>query len=252
MADAETLRQFRRFLQDWVRVTIDFSKTDQSLGVPPPPIEKPFSPDARRVSLPAPGDWRGISSVDLVSAIQRRRSRRHYRSQPLTLDELAFLLWATQGIQRRLDSGTALRTVPSAGCRHAFETYLAVMNIQGLEPAIYRYLPLEHELLFEHEQEALEAHLVHGTHGQGFVATASVLFAWTAIPYRMEWRYDLAAHRVILMDAGHVCQNLYLACEAIDAGCCAIAAYHQEAMDSLLRVDGEDEFTCYLASVGKI
>ncbi len=252
MADPELLKQFRWFLTDKVRVTIDFSRTDQSRGVSAPPIEKPYSEGARRIALPRPGQWQGVSRIDLVTAIERRRSRRRYRRAPLTLDELAFLLWATQGIQRRLDAGTALRTVPSAGCRHALETYLAVMNVRDVEPGIYRYLPVEHELLFEHAQEALETNLVYATHGQGFVGTAAVLFAWTTIPYRMEWRYDLAAHRVILLDAGHVCQNLYLACEAIGAGCCAIAAYHQEAMDSLLDVDGEDEFTCYLASVGKV
>ena len=54
------------------------------------------------------------------------------------------------------------------------------------------------------------------------------------------------------LDAGHVCQNLYLACEAIGAGTCAIAAYDQEAMDRFLRIDGRDEFAVYLAPVGKI
>ncbi|MFO7569003.1 MAG: nitroreductase family protein, partial [Smithellaceae bacterium] len=67
---------------------------------------------------------------------------------------------------------------------------------------------------------------------------------------RMEWRYDLAAHKVIAIDAGHVCQNLYLACEAIGAGTCAVAAYDQEACDALLGVDGHEEFTIYLAPVG--
>jgi len=67
----------------------------------------------------------------------------------------------------------------------------------------------------------------------------------------MEWRYDLAAHKVIAIDAGHVCQNLYLACQSIDAGTCAIAAYNQSACDQLLGVDGEEEFTIYLAPVGK-
>jgi nitroreductase len=62
----------------------------------------------------------------------------------------------------------------------------------------------------------------------------------------------LAAHRVILMDVGHLCQNLYLACAAIGAGTCAIAAYHQELMDRLLGVDGRDEFTLYLAPLGKV
>jgi SagB-type dehydrogenase family enzyme len=68
----------------------------------------------------------------------------------------------------------------------------------------------------------------------------------------MEWRYGLAAHKVIAIDAGHVCQNLYLACEAIGAGTCAIAAYDQEAMDDLVGLDGKDEFTIYLAPVGKV
>jgi nitroreductase len=60
------------------------------------------------------------------------------------------------------------------------------------------------------------------------------------------------SHKVIALDAGHVCQNLYLACEAIDAGTCGIGAYHQHKMDALLGVDGEDEFTIYLAPVGKV
>ena len=54
------------------------------------------------------------------------------------------------------------------------------------------------------------------------------------------------------IDAGHVCQNLYLACEAVGAGTCAIAAYNQELMDKLIKVNGEDEFVIYLAPVGKI
>lgn len=64
-------------------------------------------------------------------------------------------------------------------------------------------------------------------------------------------RNGLASHKVIALDAGHVCQNLYLACEAVGAGACAIAAYDQDAMDELLGVDGRDEFTVYLAPVGK-
>ncbi len=71
-------------------------------------------------------------------------------------------------------------------------------------------------------------------------------------PYRMEWRYGLTAHKVIALDAGHVCQNLYLACEAVGAGTCAVAAYHQQLMDRLVRVDGSEEFVIYLAPVGKI
>jgi SagB-type dehydrogenase family enzyme len=87
---------------------------------------------------------------------------------------------------------------------------------------------------------------------QSFIGNAPVTFIWTTIPYRMEWRYHTAAHKVIAIDAGHVCQNLYLASAAIGGGTCAVAAYHQEMMDKLLGVDGDDEFTIYLAVVGKI
>ena len=142
--------------------------------------------------------------------------------------------------------------VPSAGCRHPFESYLLVTRVEGLQAGLYRYLPVEHALVMERPVEQLAAKLSRATLGQNFAAAAPVTFAWTALPYRSEWRYGLAAHRVILMDAGHLCQNLYLACAAIDAGTCAIAAYHQELMDELLGVDGRDEFTVYLAPVGKI
>ena len=117
---------------------------------------------------------------------------------------------------------------------------------------MYRYLPLEAQLLFEFSEDRMAEKIVEATLSQTFVGKAGAVFIWTAIPYRMEWRYGLAAHKVILIDAGHVCQNLYLACEEISAGTCAIAAYHQDKMDRLLRVDGEDEFTIYLAPVGKV
>jgi len=252
MAEEPTLEKYRYFLKDSVRLTIDFSQTDQHRGVSPPPLEKPLGPDAERIDLTPPGEWEGIGEVDLAVAIGNRESRRSFLDDPLTLEELSFLLWATQGVRKQIGEGTALRTVPSAGCRHAFETYLCVLDVEDLDPGIYRYLPIEHQLLFEFTEDDLARKLVEASLGQSFTGRAAVTFIWTAIPYRMEWRYDIAAHKVVAIDAGHVCQNLYLACEAIGAGTCAIAAYHQELMDQLLRVDGEDEFTTYLAPVGKI
>jgi len=242
----------RHFLKDSVRLSIDFSRTDQNRGVPPPPVQKPYSPDAQRVELPPAGPWQEACGLDLAQAIGRRKSRRTFTRQPLSLEQLSFLLWATQGVREVLDSGTALRTVPSAGARHALETYLCVLNVTGLEPAFYRYLPLEHQLLLEFQEPQAARKIVEATLGQSFVGRAAVVFCWTALPYRMEWRYDLAAHKAILLDAGHVCQNLYLACEAIGAGTCAVAAYHQDLMDQLLRVDGREEMTIYLAPVGRL
>lgn len=243
--------QQRYFLKDSVRLTIDFSVTDQSRGVAPPPLEKPYPADGLRIDLAAKDAWQSISPIDLISAIEDRSSHRAFAPEPLTLEEVSFLLWATQGIRRKAGETTAFRTVPSAGCRHALETYLCVLNVAGLEQAIYRYLPIEHQLLLVSREKDLPQKITAAALNQSFVGRAPVTFIWTAIPYRMEWRYDGAAHKVIALDAGHVCQNLYLASAAVGGGTCAVAAYHQDLMDALLGVDGDDEFTLYLAPVGK-
>jgi SagB-type dehydrogenase family enzyme len=247
-----SLSAAREFLKDTIRQKIDFSQTDQQQGVPPPPLEKPFPADAKLFGLPPVGQWQRIGTVALATAIGHRQSRRDFSPEPLTLDELSFLLWATQGVRQQATLSAVLRTVPSAGNRHALETYLAVQRVNGLEPAFYRYLPLEHQLLHLFDEEQMPRKLTEATLGQTFVGRAAVVVIWTTIPYRMEWRYGLAAHKVIALDAGHVCQNLYLACEAIGAGTCAVAAYHQQFMDHLVQVDGQEEFVIYLAPVGKI
>ncbi|MCP4749867.1 MAG: SagB/ThcOx family dehydrogenase [Proteobacteria bacterium] len=252
MQDYNEREANREFLKDTVRLRTDFSQTDQSRGISPPPIEKPFDDDAERVDLVSPGLWKNIGTVDLTTAIEKRASHRSFRDEPLTLEELSYLLWATQGVRTRKKSGSMLRTVPSAGCRHAFETYLCIFKVENLKSGVYRYLPLEHQLVLEFAEEGLSEKIGTATHGQGFTGRSAVTFVWTAVPYRMEWRYGQASYKVIAIDAGHVGQNLYLACSAVQAGTCAVAAYRQKLMDDLLRVDGKDEFVVYLAPVGKI
>jgi SagB-type dehydrogenase family enzyme len=192
-----------------------------------------------------------VGRASLVDSIAARESCRRFANSPLQLDELAFLLWATQGVRRRVNAATALRVVPSAGARHPFETYLAVNAVAGLDAGIYRYLPLEHELTFVRQVPRLRDALTAAALGQSFAGASAVVFLWAAIPYRTEWRYGAASHKVIALDAGHVCQNLYLACAAVGCGTCAIAAYDQDGMDRLVGLDGADRFIVYLAPVGK-
>ena len=249
---SDSMKKHRNFLKDDLRLQINFQETDQNRGFAPPPVQKPIAPEQKKIALPGRESFADYNGTDLVDAIRKRQSYRQFKRIPLNQSELGFLLWMTQGVRSELQPGYALRSVPSAGCRHAFETYILVSDIVDLYPGIYRYLPLDHALVLESAPDYLAERLTQATLNQNFIAAAPVCFVWTALPYRMEWRYDLAAHRVILLDAGHLCQNLYLACEAIDAGTCAIAAYHQPLMDQLLEVDGEDEFTVYLAPVGKV
>lgn len=248
----ERYKAYRYLLKDLVRQEINFSRTDQSRRLPAPPLQKPCPEEVEQVELPdGQKALIELGGMPVGEAILRRESVRNYSPEPLTLRELSALLWATQGVRKVLHQECALRTVPSAGSRHAFETYLAVARVESLKPGLYRYLPFDNRLAQLAVDETIGRKAAIACLGQGFVASAAVTFFWTVIPARMEWRYDLAAHKVIAIDAGHVCQNLYLACEAIKAGTCAIAAYDQQACDRVLNVDGEEEFTIYAAPVGK-
>lgn len=246
-------KKYRDFLKDSIRKRIDFRQTDQNKGVPTPPLEEHVDQQLPRISLSNNNSWSSIIQVpNLLDAIGNRRSRRNYSDEYLKVEELEFLLWATQGQRGTGKKTPHFRTVPSAGARHSFETYLFIHRVETLPQGLYRYLPVSNELVLIHATDnRTKAQLSEAALGQRFVAESAVLFVWATVPYRMEWRYMQAAHRVILLDAGHVCQNLYLACEAIQAGTCAIAAYDQEAMDELIEVDGKEQFTLYLAPVGK-
>jgi SagB-type dehydrogenase family enzyme len=240
--DATDVR--RKFLKSGRRSEWEAIQRDQDRGVPAPPFQKPYPADAPLFDLTAPEDI-DVDDISLVNALNRRRSRRKFSREPLTLEELSFLLWVTQGVKRvRRDNSAILRTVPSAGSRHPLETYLLIHNVRGLEPGLYRYLALEHQLCF------LRPH-VEPIPDRWFLRNCAVVFVWSAIPYRTEWRHSTFSHKMIAMDAGHVCQNLYLACEAIGAGTCAVGVYRQDEMDALLGLDGVDEFTLYVAPVGK-
>jgi SagB-type dehydrogenase family enzyme len=238
-------------------------ETDQKKGVPPPPPQKPYPEDAKLISLVSP-EQLTIGKMPLIEAIRNRRSRRVYTDETFTLEELSFLLWATQGISKitTRDVGedlykvltrarAVLRTVPSGGARHPFETYLLVNRVTGLEPGLYRYLPLQNKLCLLSTDPKLVSK-AHEANYEQYVENSAVTFIWTAIPYRTEWRYSILSPKIIAQDSGHVCQNLYLACEAIGAGTCAVGAYDQEKMDKILGVDGEEEFTIYVAPAGKV
>lgn len=219
----------------------------QKRGVPVPPLEVRLVEGAE-VALPGPaGAW---DAATLTEAIRSRRSLREYSEAPLSLSEFSFLLWATQGVDRVMRDVATFRTVPSAGARHAFEPLLVVQRVEGLAPGLYQYMSHGHRLLAAtataDAQEVAAACL-----GQAMIASAAVTFAWVAVRERMTWRYGERGYRYMYLDAGHVCQNLYLACEAIGAGACAIGAYDDAATNALFGLDGRERFVIYLASVGK-
>lgn len=226
-------------------------QSDQDKKLPQPPLVKA---PMRSEQIDLPRDFKPLGlEQDLLSVIVRRCSSRVYTQQPVSLLQLSFLLWATQGIKEiRGKSYATLRTVPCGGARHPFETYLMVRNVEGLEPGAYHYLPMSHQLEFLHPVEELDETVNTSLCGQRWAAKAGVVFYWSFVPYRSEWRYGIYAHRMVMADVGHVGENLYLACSALGLGTCGIGAYDQKLCDRLFELDGDEEFTLYTQSVGAI
>lgn len=246
----EIIKKYREFLKANFDAWGDF-ESDQRREIAYPALENPVMNEENVIELPQVDD-QTYAGTDLTKALIERKSIRKYSNETLSLKELSYLLYTTHGVKKVIRDGMAtLRTVPSGGARHPFETYLAVFNVEGLKPGIYHYLGLSHKIEFLYDVEDLSEKLGEASFGQTFVGNGNVAFIWSAVPYRSEWRYHISAHKTLLLDAGHLCQNLYLACEAINCGTVAIAAYDQQLMDDLFKLDGDNEFTVYLAPVGK-
>lgn len=228
-------------------------ETDQMKGLPVPPIQKPYPKDAELVDLVNPEQF-SLGEMPLKEAIRNRRSRRNFTQESLTLEELSFLLWATQGVEKLIHNGlVTIRTVPSGGAMHPFETYLLINRVNGVSPGLYRYLALNHKLLkLRSDGVDMPSRINEAANSQNFIGESAVVFVWTVRPYRTEYRYGEDSLKDILISVGHICQNLYLACESIGVGTSAIIAYNQKLLDSFVGVDGEDEIALYLAPVGRV
>ncbi len=222
--------------------------SDQKKGVLKPEILKKYH-SKEIIKLPDPKP-EILNDKDLIQIIWDRRSVRVYKDKPVSLEKLAFILWAGQRVKMILNEGlSSLRTVPSAGGRHPFESYAIIRNVEGLEMGIYHYLANEHKLELikggDFKDEVTSANL-----GQVFVGTAPFTYVLTAIPYRTELRYRKYSTKLVLLDAGHVLQNIYIACEGGGLGICAIDAFSDKQMNEVMDIDGEEEFVVYLAPVG--
>lgn len=222
----------------------------QDSGVPQPPLELPYPEGSKLTHLPFVTEL-AMPAMDVRTAIENRKTVRSYQNQAVTLDEVSYLLWLTQGVRRVSTRPVTLRNVPAAGARHAFETFLLINRVEEQPAGLYRYAALEHSLLELDLSPGVTDRVTHACLNQQQVSASAVTFIWVAVLERMYWRYTERGYRYLFLDAGHVCQNLYLAAETLGCGVCAIAAFDDDLLNAALGVDGEALFAVYAASLGR-
>jgi len=213
------------------------------LNIAPAPPFKQYD-DAETVRLPT--DW-GMDRT-LGETLQHRRSYRRFGEKPLSMKDIAMLLWAGQGISGRAGN-FFFRTAPSAGALYPVETYISVQNVETIGAGLFHFQPADFSL------EKMSAKfsgddIAEGALGQSFLKKAGVVFIWSAILRKNFSKYGHRGMRYICMDAGHICQNVLLAAEALGLGACPVAAFYDDELNALLNLDGEEESVIYLAAVG--
>ncbi len=201
--------------------------TSSPAAIPLPPIAEPGGPPVEQV-------------------IQRRRSIRDYSDSALSLDDLARLLHFGDGIT---DPQRGLRAAPSAGALFPVEIYAIVFRVEALAPGIYRYLPVPHALE-PLRTDDVRAALVYAALGQSAVREAASVLVETGIVGRLQPRYGDRSLRYLLIEAGHVAQNVYLEATALGLGCCVLGAFLDDGVGSLLGIDGEAERPVLLLTLG--
>jgi SagB-type dehydrogenase family enzyme len=202
-------------------------------------------PNADRIILPDPLGYRGLS---LEETIETRRSIRDYAGGSLPLEELSRLLHAAQGIT---DQRRGFRAAPSAGALYPIEIYTVVHDVVGLEPGLCHYRVGDH-VLEQLRVGNLRAEIMVAGIGQEMLGQAQVCFVLSAIFQRTRWKYRERTYRYVLLEAGHIGQNLYLAATSMGLGACAVGAFLDDEVNNLLGVDGKEEAALYLISMGRV
>lgn len=209
---------------------------------------EPFKtyPGAETIPLPTTWDQGGKG---LWQSLQERRSRRTFGPDGVELATLAHLLWACQGITGQ--AGRYLfRTAPSGGALYPIETYLAVNRGTGVPPGLYHF-KVGDFALERLRSGSLGPAFAMAAVNQKMLAQAAAVFIWSAIPRRSMSKYGERGMRYLLLDAGHICQNLLLAAESLNLSACPVAAFFDEEMNEMLGLDGIEESVLYLAAVGE-
>jgi SagB-type dehydrogenase family enzyme len=211
-------------------------------------------PTIESIALPKPlAETQPPLAQALREIILQRRSCRDYSGQALTQDQLSVVLRNSYGITGRAllpyKIEQNLRAVPSGGGLYPLELYAACFNVENIEPGVYHYRVADNQL------EAVATGQFSEQFGRAFFyeemfQQLPALIVITGILKRSSIKYNERAYRFMLLEAGHVGQNLCLSASALKLGNVMLGGFLDDDVSSLLGVDGTQETALYAAAIG--
>jgi SagB-type dehydrogenase family enzyme len=199
---------------------------------------------------PIPTDHATMSFRQTIAA---RRSRRTFASG-LTLPELASILQLSYGVTGEISTPGGgrqlLRAAPSAGALYAAELYVAVRDVEGLDAGIYHYeVPVNQLALLRGGDVSVR--LAEVCCGQEYPLNAAVTVLISGVVGRSTRKYGERGYRYVLLDVGHLGQNLYLSCAALGLSITTTCGFFDDDAADMLGVDGSDEPVLYFGFIGR-
>ena len=188
----------------------------------PPVLAPGGKPVAELETLTVPAPDPTLPAA-LESVLRRRVSRRDFTGAPLDRDRLLFALWCGYG--RTGTGDLERRTAPSAGGVFPLELVVGAINIDGADPGWYRFRPADGGL--EPAGPTGDLGALFRTRHVPFDRAAAVVFLTADLPPMLR-RYGDRGYRFALLEAGHVAQNLLLACAATGLGAVALGGFDDE------------------------
>jgi len=220
--------------------------------LPKTPQPKIFKTVKRAKKVPLPKQTFGDS--EFIRVLMARKTHRRFSGRELkleTVSQLLSLVWGVKGYVYSPRFGKLLhKTSPSAGARHPGEVYLMALRVKGLRPGLYHYHPAHHHLNRIGANATREKAWLYCAR-QHFAKNAAALFLMTAVFRRTMWKYQFArAYRVVLLDAGHLCQTFCLVATWLGLAPFCTAALKDTLIEKDLGIDGIRESVLYIAGVG--
>jgi len=220
-------------------------------------------------ATPAPPQFKKVRGADRVrltshevatdtffDTVHARRTHREFARGKVSQDNVSRLLQTTWGVQGYFETNVfgrlPYKTSPSGGARHPGEVYLMALRVDGLERGMYHYQAKDNRLARLPAKVSPRKASAYCA-GQPYFGAAAALFIMTAVFARTMWKYGRArAYRVVLLEAGHLCQTFCLTATRLGLAPFSTAALKDSLIEEDLGLDGISESVLYVAGVGLV
>jgi len=187
-----------------------------------------------------------LSVVDFQKLLKQRSSKREFAKKSLSFSEISNILYWPAGMKKDFT-----RFYPSAGGRYPLEIYIVALNVESLEHGIYHFNVKKNSLEMILKGD-FKDDVIHLSGNQEWIKDCGIVVLISAIFGRTKIKYGERGYRYVLMEAGHIAQNLYLVSETLNLGCCTIGGFLDDEINKILDIDGKKETVIYLCGIGKI